>query len=76
VVAETFAQAMRAFARRNPFKPFNVEMASGERILIEHPEAVAYRGGAAVFISPRGEFALFDHESVSQVLDHSAEASE
>jgi hypothetical protein len=76
VVAETFAQAMRASARRRPFKPFYVEMASGERILIEHPEAVAFRGGAAVFSSPRGESALFDHESVSQVLDHTAETSD
>ncbi len=76
MVADTFAQAMRAFARRRPFKPFYVEMVSGERIFIEHPEAVAYRGGAAVFISPRGEFALFDHESVSQVLDQSAETSD
>jgi hypothetical protein len=75
MVAETFAQSMRAFARRRPFKPFFVELVSGDRIFIEHPEAVAFRGGAAVFISPGGEYALFDHESVSQLVDQMTEPS-
>jgi hypothetical protein len=72
MVAETFSQALRAFARRKPFKPFIVELVSGERILVEHPEALAFRGGVAVYISPRGEFALFDHEGVAEVLDQAS----
>jgi hypothetical protein len=74
MVAETFAQALRAFARRKPFKPFVVELVSGERILVEHPEALAFRAGAAVYISPRGEFSLFDHESVAEVSDQTPSA--
>lgn len=71
MVAETFAQALRAFARRTPFKPFVVELVDGERVLVEHPEALAFRGGTAVFISPRNEFSLFDHEGVADVKDQS-----
>jgi hypothetical protein len=69
MVHENFSKALRAFARRAPFKPFVVELVSGERIVVEHPEALAFRGGSAVYISPRGEFSLFDHEGVAQVLD-------
>jgi hypothetical protein len=75
MVAETFSQALRAFAGRKPFRPFLVELVSGERIVVEHPEALAFRGGAAVFISPRGEFALFDHEGVAEVLDQASETT-
>ena len=69
MVAKTFAEALRAFSRRQPFKPFVVELVSGERIRVEHPEALAFRAGAAVYISPRGKFALFDHEGVAEVLE-------
>jgi hypothetical protein len=69
MVQENFSRALRAFAKRSPFKSFVVELVSGERILVEHPEALAFRGGSAVYISPRGDYALFDHESVAQLLD-------
>jgi hypothetical protein len=69
MVAETFSAALQSFARRRPFRPFQVELSSGDRILVEHPEALAYRAGRAVYISPRGEFALLDHENVTQVMD-------
>ena len=75
MITETFTQILRSYARRKPFKPFLVELMSGERILVEHPEALAYNGGAAAYISPRGGFVMFDHESVSQVLDLNAEPS-
>ena len=73
MVPETFAQALRSFARRRPFKPYFVELTSGDRILVEHPEAVAFGGNTAVFVSPRGEVAFFDHESVAQVVDRPAD---
>ena len=69
MVQENFSRALRAFAKRAPFKPFVVELVSGERVLVEHPEALAFRGGSAVYISPRGEYSLFDHEGVAQLLD-------
>ena len=75
MVAETFAQSPSAFVRRKPFRPFRVELVSGERLEVEYPDALAFRGGAAVFISPRGEFALFDHEGVAGVADISTESA-
>jgi hypothetical protein len=65
MVAETFTQALRALGRRKPFKPFTVELVSGERIEIEHPEALVFRNAVAVYIRPQGEIALFDHEGVT-----------
>ena len=53
MVEETFAQALRAFARRRPFKSFVVELVNGERIVIEHSESLAFNAGAAVYVSPR-----------------------
>lgn len=50
--------------RRKPFQSFAVELVSGERIIVDHPEAVVIRSGLAVFIDAKGVPTLFDHESV------------
>jgi hypothetical protein len=60
--------SLRALVRRTPFRPFTVELVSGPRIKVDHPEALVFRKGMAVFISARGVPILFDHESVSQVI--------
>jgi hypothetical protein len=52
---DTFERSLRAFSERRPFKPFLVELASGSRFTLDHPEALAQRGPAAGFISPDGE---------------------
>ena len=75
MVAETFNQVLRAFQRRTPFAPFIVELISGDRITIEHPEALVFRSGAAVYFSKQGEITIFDHEGVAQVTDQSAQAA-
>ncbi|HMC66115.1 MAG TPA: hypothetical protein VKI65_14350 [Gemmataceae bacterium] len=71
-----FQNSLQAFARRRPFKPFAVELVSGDRFVVDHPEALALRATVAVYINPDGKFTLFDSESVSQltkVLNRSAE---
>lgn len=65
---DAFERSLRAFARRTPFQPFTVELTSGARFQVVHPEALAFSGGLAVYISPEGTPSLFDHESVSQLL--------
>jgi hypothetical protein len=65
--AESFDRSLRAFNNRRPFRPFTVELVSGVRIVVEHPEALVFRGGVAVFFAADGEITLFDHESVSQL---------
>lgn len=73
MVAKTFNQVLRAFQRRTPFEPFTVELTSGDRIIVDHPEALVFRGGAAVYFSKRGEITIFDHEGVAQLTDQSGQ---
>lgn len=63
--SEKFDRSFRDFVRRRPFEAFRIRFVDGESIAIDHPEAVVFRGGVAVYISPRGEPTLFDHRSVS-----------
>jgi hypothetical protein len=42
---------------------------SGDRITVDHPEALVFRGGAAVYFSTQGEITIFDHEGVAQMTD-------
>lgn len=61
-------QTLRAFQRRAPFKVFTVELVSGYRFQVNHPEALVLRDGVAVFVARGGVPVLFDHEGVRQVL--------
>jgi hypothetical protein len=49
-----------------------VELASGDRFTVDHPEALALRGGVAVYIGPDGSYKLFDSTGVTQLIDQSA----
>ena len=66
--SDAFERSLKAFSRRVPFVPFTVELVSGSRLAVNHPEAVAFNGGLAVYISPNGTPSLFDAESVSQLV--------
>jgi hypothetical protein len=46
-----------------------VELVSGHRFQVDHPEALVLRDGVAVYIAPGGFPMLFDHEGVSQLFD-------
>ncbi|MEA3207714.1 MAG: hypothetical protein QOE70_771 [Chthoniobacter sp.] len=69
MVAETFDHTLRAFCQRAPFRSFVVELVSGSRIVVEHPEALVYRAGVAVYISRPGALSIFDHEGVSRITE-------
>lgn len=64
-----FHQSLLSFVRRKPFKPFAIELVSGDRFVVDHPEAVAHRGTVAVFIDPGGAYKLFGNTAVSQLCD-------
>lgn len=66
--ADVFDQTMRAFARRQPFRPFTVALVNGDRYEVDHPSAVVIRDGVAVYVAPGGVPVLFDHEGVSEVI--------
>jgi hypothetical protein len=72
MVATRFERSLRAMARRKPFRPFTVELVSGDRIEVDHPEALVYRAGVAVYVSPEGYPSVFDHEGVSQIIGEKA----
>ena len=67
---EHFAETLRAFQKRRPFKKFIIELTSGTVIEVRHPEAIMFQGkGTAVHSDPGGEITLFDHDGVSRVAD-------
>jgi hypothetical protein len=70
---DTFDGTIRAFKHRTPFRPFTVAMANGDRLEVDHPDALAVRDGVALFAAPGGVPVVFDHESVSQVVGDLAE---
>jgi len=72
---DNFERTLRAFQRRTPFKVFTVELVSGNRFQVDHPEALVLRDGIAVYVARGGVPVLFDHESVSQVLGEAAQPS-
>ena len=63
-----FQTTIGAFQRRAPFRPYVLELVSGDRITVDHPEALVIRGGVGVFVSATGAPSIFDHEGVSQVI--------
>lgn len=65
--AEAFDRSLRAFVRRAPFQAFIVELMNGSRFSVQHPEALAFSDGVAVYLSPGGIPSLFDHTSVTQL---------
>lgn len=74
MTTEHFERTLRAFRRRSPFRAFTVELVSGDRFQVDHPEALVLRDGVAVFIGKGGYPVLFDHEGVSQVFANESNA--
>ena len=68
MTTEHFQTTIRTFQRRTPFQTYFVELVSGDRVRVDHPEALVIRGGVAVFVSADGAPVIFDHEGVSQVI--------
>jgi hypothetical protein len=72
VTPVNFQIALNAFCNRRPFRPFVVELVSGDRFRVRHPEALVLRGTLAVYNAPNQAIRLFDSESVCQLGDESA----
>jgi hypothetical protein len=64
--------AVKVFCRRQPFRAFAVELKSGDRVIVKHPEALIMRGELAVYFNPKTGYRLFDGDGVCQVLDLAA----
>jgi hypothetical protein len=68
VDANNFDNALQAFRRRVPFRPFTVVLVNGDRFEVDHHEALVVRDGVAVFVGPGGVPVLFDHEGVAELV--------
>jgi hypothetical protein len=55
--------------RRRPFRPFIIELVSGARILVRHPDSVGNHGDLWMFRSPRDHVRLFDASTVAELYD-------
>jgi hypothetical protein len=75
VTVEYFEENLDVLMSLKPFKPFTVELNTGQRIEIDHPRAVSSRGGHAIFTSPGGVLIMFDHESVNQIINAPAHSA-
>jgi len=67
--AKGFEQILRRLSRRTPFRPFVVSLLNGDRIVVEHSEALMFRGGLAVYFGKDNEFFFFDNDGVCEVTD-------
>ena len=63
---ESFTKTLEEFLEFKPFQIFSVVMNTGQRFQVDHPKAVTYRDGVAVFVAPGGHLKIFDHDSVNQ----------
>jgi hypothetical protein len=61
---DTFDQTLKAFQDRKPYRPFTVVMHSGKQFEVDHPGAMVFRDGVAIFAGPGGVPHIFDHEGV------------
>jgi len=65
---ETLDGMLRLYKGRSPFKPFTLIMVSGDRLEVDHGEALGVRDGVALYVAPGGVPVGFDHEGVSHIV--------
>src|SRR5437879_13743227 len=64
-----FDETVNAFITRTPFQPFTVVLVNGNRFEVDHPRALAYRGGGrALYLAPGAIPVIFDNEGVSEIV--------
>jgi len=63
-----FQTTIRAFQKRASFQTYFVELVSGDRVHVDHPEVLVIHGGVAVYLTTDGAPTTFDHEGVSQII--------
>jgi len=72
---DTFDTTIHTFKHRTPFRPFTVAMVNGDRLEVDHPDALVIRDGVALFAGTGGVPHVFDYEGVTQVIGDLADSS-
>ncbi len=67
--AADLTRALRAFTKRQPFRPFFIEFNSGDRLQVTHPEAIDRQEDLFVFRGPDGGHRIFSPTGVCQLID-------
>jgi hypothetical protein len=62
---DNFDRVLRAFLALSPFRPFTLELVSGSRVEVNHPEALESRAGGLIMCkSTMGTRSVFEVASV------------
>ena len=67
MTAENFETMLDLLMTKQPFPLFTVELVHGRKLEVDHPKAIAYQGGFAVFVGPGKVPVMFDHGGVVSV---------
>jgi hypothetical protein len=68
MTADMMTAILRSLARQRPFRPYFIELHSGERFQVRHPETILRRGDLFVHRSSDRTERVFDGAAVSQVI--------
>ncbi|MBI2808884.1 MAG: hypothetical protein HYX68_28210 [Planctomycetes bacterium] len=74
MTAENFEETIGTLMALRPFKPFTIELNTGQRCEVDHPGALLWKG-AGVFKSPGGPLVIFDHDSVNAIINSPAHSA-
>jgi hypothetical protein len=72
MTGESFEESIAALMAIVPFKPFTIELNTGQRFEVDHPGTLLWKGSPVVYKIPGGPLAFFDHESVNQIINRPA----
>jgi len=72
---EVFEDTVTQLLTHRPFQVFTVELQNGRVHEIDHPLAMSYRNGVAVFIAPAHVPIIFDHDNVVRIIAAPAAAA-
>lgn len=72
MTADNFDRVLNDLKQRKPFRVFTIELNGGQRFEVDHPRAMFVREGLGVFLSPGGIPIWFDHDSVNQIVEATA----
>jgi hypothetical protein len=66
---EELQNAIRAFERRRPFRPYYIDLSNGDRIHISHPETLERYAELFYHRSADGTHRVFAAAHVCQLID-------
>ena len=72
----TFDALMERYRERRPFRPFEVELTTGERFTVEDPFAFGGRYGRGAYLASGGRMYLFDRTTLARIDGVSPESAE